>query len=439
MKWYRTQQMGVKWAGSVSEPFSVENGMRQGGNLSPLLFNVYIDELLCELRKLPIGCQVGKCAVNVLAYADDIVLLSPTREGLQTLVQRCETFAITRDINFNVRKTVCMVFNPQKPYGLSHLSGSKPPTIFLNGHSLVWVETFKYLGHVFASNLSDGPDMCRVKRSLYYSVNMICARVGHANRNILIKLFRAYCTNMYGCELWNTAGVRKAFHDLCVAYHSCIKKLVRVPRWTRNHDLCKELSLLPCPMLVASRQLLFQQRLLFSDNSIIRAMTESEVGTSGMTAKTHLQIREQYGLMALNLLAVGKADISNIFVAHRDRFVHDRLLRAWVKLWKYHWGPKLSWGPPFEGASVLMGLQDFSAEALRGNSFSILSLHRKQSYQSSAGVRVYLAGNMCILTYCLYAAFIPISGRLLATPISGKGGCLWPPPPWDLRFLPVDF
>ena len=99
-----------------------------------------------------------------------------------------------------------------------------------------------------------------------------------------------------------------------------------------------------------------------------------------------------------------------------------------MKLWKYHWGPKLSWGPPFEGASVLRGLQGFSAEALRGNSFSILSLHRKQSYQSSAGVRVYLAGNMCILTYCLYAAFIPISGRLLATPISGKGGGLLQPP-----------
>ena len=87
-------------------------------------------------------------------------------------------------------------------------------------------------------------------------------------------------------------------------------------------------------------------------------------------------------------------------------------------------GSQTFMGPPFEGASVLRGLQDFSAEALRSNSFSILSLHRKQSYQSSAGVRVYLAGNMCILTYCLYAAFIPISGRLLATPISGKGGCL---------------
>ena len=108
---------------------------------------------------------------------------------------------------------------------------------------------------------------------------------------------------------------------------------------------------------------------------------------------------------------------------------YTSLGNPWVKLWKYHWGPKLSWGPPFEGASVLRGLQDFSAEALRGNSFSILSLHRKQSYQSSAGVRVYLAGNMCILTYCLYAAFIPISGRLLATPISGKGGLFLTLPP----------
>ena len=326
LKWYKTQQMGVKWADRVSES-SVENGVRQGGNLSPLLFNVYIDELLLELRKLPVGCHIGKCSVNVLAYADDIVLLSPTREGLQALVEKCEMFAISKDINFNVRKTVCMLFNPQKPYGVAHLSCCKPPSISLNGHNLVWVEKFKYLGHVLASNLSDGPDMCRVKRSLYYSVNMICARVGHANRNILIKLFRAYCTNMYGCELWDTAGERKAFNDLCIAYHSCIKKLVKLPRWTRNHDLCQELGLLTSPMLVASRKLMFQQRLLTSDNSIIQILTDSEIGTRGITAKSHFQIQQQYGLMVLDLLSVGKADIRNIFAAHLDRFVRDRLLR----------------------------------------------------------------------------------------------------------------
>ena len=50
-----------------------------------------------------------------------------------------------------------------------------------------------------------------------------------------------------------------------------------------------------------------------------------------------------------------------------------------------------------------MRFQDFSTEALRGNSFSILSLHRKQSYQSSAGVRVYLTGNMYFTILFVYS------------------------------------
>ena len=72
LSWYTYQRVSVKWSQSESKSFPVQNGVRQGGNLSPLLFNVYIDELLCELRTLRIGCYVGNCAVNVLAYADDI-------------------------------------------------------------------------------------------------------------------------------------------------------------------------------------------------------------------------------------------------------------------------------------------------------------------------------------------------------------------------------
>ena len=60
LRWYSTQKMGVKWSGSESEPFNVQNGVRQGGNLSPLLFNVYINDLLCDLQKLAVGCHIGK-------------------------------------------------------------------------------------------------------------------------------------------------------------------------------------------------------------------------------------------------------------------------------------------------------------------------------------------------------------------------------------------
>ena len=41
MFWYAHQTMCVRWAGSVSSKFTVSNGVRQGGILSPFLFNVY--------------------------------------------------------------------------------------------------------------------------------------------------------------------------------------------------------------------------------------------------------------------------------------------------------------------------------------------------------------------------------------------------------------
>ena len=209
MRWYRTQTMAVKWSHVESDSFSVKNGVRQGGNLSPLLFNLYIDDLLCDLRQSGIGCHVGSCAVNVIAYADDIVLLSPTRTGLNKLVQKCELFAVSRDIKFNAKKSVCMLFTPQRPYSSRHLGDTEPKCIYLNGQPMSWVYTFKYLGHQMVSNLCDSTDMRRAKRALYYGTNMLCARVGYADKHILIQLFKAYCSSLYGCELWNLAGEKR--------------------------------------------------------------------------------------------------------------------------------------------------------------------------------------------------------------------------------------
>ena len=66
----------------LSNFFSVNNGVREGGMLSPLLFNVYIDYLSVSLSKQPVGCCCGKTVVNHLMYADDIVLLAPSAKGL---------------------------------------------------------------------------------------------------------------------------------------------------------------------------------------------------------------------------------------------------------------------------------------------------------------------------------------------------------------------
>ena len=76
--WYCTQSICVKWGTHVSTSFRVTNGVRQGGTLSPLLFNLYVNDLSVILNNLPVGCSVGNRVINHLLYADDIVLFAPS-------------------------------------------------------------------------------------------------------------------------------------------------------------------------------------------------------------------------------------------------------------------------------------------------------------------------------------------------------------------------
>ena len=66
--------------------FTIGNGTRQGGILSPYLFSRYIRELLLELETSRVCCCIGGEYINVLAYADDIVVLAPSWRGLQQLL-----------------------------------------------------------------------------------------------------------------------------------------------------------------------------------------------------------------------------------------------------------------------------------------------------------------------------------------------------------------
>ena len=117
---------------------------------------------------------------------------------------------------------------------------------------------------------------------------------------------------------------KKVFKELSVAYHSCLKKLVKLPSWTRNHDMCLNLGLLPCHMLLASRKLSFWRRLLASDNTMISALLASDIGDHGLLAKSQLQVRREHNLIDMDLRAVSGPDIVNVFASRLERFVLER-------------------------------------------------------------------------------------------------------------------
>ena len=90
---YSNQKCNVRWGNAFSNTFNVQNGVRQGAVSSPVLFCIYIDKVIKLLRCSTIGCQIQGVYMGIWVYADDIILLSPSRTGLQEMVKICENFA----------------------------------------------------------------------------------------------------------------------------------------------------------------------------------------------------------------------------------------------------------------------------------------------------------------------------------------------------------
>ena len=106
--WYRHQVMFVKWGSSLSTGFRVTNGVRQGGVLSPLLFNVYINDLSIQLSQTGIGGSIDGKFINHMIYADDLCIISLSSSGLQSLLNICTDYCQLHDLTFNAKKSVCM-------------------------------------------------------------------------------------------------------------------------------------------------------------------------------------------------------------------------------------------------------------------------------------------------------------------------------------------
>jgi hypothetical protein len=102
----------VRWKNTTSKPFNIGNGTRQGGLASPHFFTRYIRELISAVALSNVGCNLGGVFYNILAYADDIVLLAPSWKALQMLINVLNRYAQDIDIICNIDETVCMVFNP---------------------------------------------------------------------------------------------------------------------------------------------------------------------------------------------------------------------------------------------------------------------------------------------------------------------------------------
>ena len=138
--WYLKLSLTDRWNGFNSDFLRVRSGARQGGVLSPTLFNLYVDCIIKTLRNDGSGCHYMNSYVGCIMYADDLPLISTCISNLQCMLNLCGSEGNKLGINFNYKKSHCMTIGPQYTVNVSPIE--------INGMSLSWVNKLSYPGVV---------------------------------------------------------------------------------------------------------------------------------------------------------------------------------------------------------------------------------------------------------------------------------------------------
>ena len=142
-KMYEGSKSMVFLDGEKSEGFNVEQGVAQGCSLSPILFSVFINDLLKEVEEAELGIQLNSGnRVSGLLFADDFVGVSDSKENLQKLIDVVHGFCNRWRLRANVSKSAVMVFSRSSVKG-DWVWGE---------HKLPNMCRYAYLGIEFSSN-----------------------------------------------------------------------------------------------------------------------------------------------------------------------------------------------------------------------------------------------------------------------------------------------
>ena len=108
--WYHHCTSSILWNSSTSRSFSVQQGVRQGAVLSPLLYCIFVNDLLSQLSSSGYGVRVHNIFCGSPMYADDLALISHSSSDLQDMLDIVSNYAQKWWYKMNAEKSSILVF-----------------------------------------------------------------------------------------------------------------------------------------------------------------------------------------------------------------------------------------------------------------------------------------------------------------------------------------
>ena len=136
---YNNVLCSVKRNGFTTDWFSVNCGLKPGCSLSPLLFNLYINDLAFKIDAL--GKRVK---VSILLYADDVVLIAESEPDLQSMLDIMGTWC-KNNLLSSSKSNILQFRNPSEP--------QSSVTLSISDDAISYTSLYKYLGLVLTEHL----------------------------------------------------------------------------------------------------------------------------------------------------------------------------------------------------------------------------------------------------------------------------------------------
>ena len=295
----------VKWVGGLSDSFPINQGVRQGGILSTHLYKIYIDPLLDILKSKRLGLRIGTTHIGNPTCADDVVLLAPSVEELQQMLQEAVRFSRKNRYRIHPTKTCVSL--------LSKLKTDKNCVWKLGENTVELSDSCLHLGVTRAgkneSAINVKERITAARRTAYSLMNTGLHGSNGLNPKTSYIIYRSYVLPrlLYGLEVLT---LTKGQLEQLSKYHiQTLRNIQSLPQRTSTAAVLMLLGALPFEAELHKRRLSLVHSVIHSENQSLKSIVLRQLACAFNNKNSFFhevaEILQKYNLPTLCQLVTG--------------------------------------------------------------------------------------------------------------------------------------
>ena len=309
---------------NITDTFESNIGVKQGDVLSTILFNLYINDLPDVLSfQGSDAVTIHNTQINCLKYADDLVIMSSSKEGLQKCLEKLETYCTTWKLELNIKKTKVILFNKSGTLFTKY-------SFFYKLNKIEIVRQYKYLGFIFSCSGSPTngiQTLINQAQKAWYTIQYYLSSSKEKPIKTYLTLFDAKIKPilLYACEAW-AETIKNDFDSTSFLtrnkvehFHiKILKQLLRVSKKTPNIAVLLELGRFPITLNMHFQTIKYFSRLFsINQNRLLYQLFKAEI-------QKFLQGNTGFVAFIVNTLnKIGMSDIWRIQINRNDNYLEQ--------------------------------------------------------------------------------------------------------------------